>query len=182
MNTLDTKINNWFNRNWNHYQREVATNIAHSEMSEYSNDLCVQCFEEFMKKKTEQKQQMLDDDKILNFLLYCASFQIRSGTSPFYHRYRKHRANNIPDYFAENEQDAYELDDIEIDTFYQCMKEAMTEENIGWYYCKLLELKYIQQMTFKEIIDFYGVSEVTLKRDVSKALQAVRDYCKHLNN
>ena len=178
---LDNKINKWFESNWKHYRNEVGTNIAHSEMSQYADDLCIQCYEDFMGKKDEAKQQMLDDDKILNFLLFCASFQIRSGSSPFYKTYRKQRVGNVPHYIVENEEGGYELDDLDIDSYYGCMTQAMTEENIGWYNCKLLTIKYLEGKTLKEISNTYGICISSLKRDLHGALQSVRDYCKYLN-
>ena len=179
---LQDNLNKWFNRNWKHYRNEVATNISKGIMSGYTDDLCIQCYEEFMKKKDEQKQQMLDEDKILNFLLYCASFQIRSGSSPFYNTYRRERKNHIPDYFAENERGGYELDDLDIDSYYGCMMEAMTEGNIGWYNCKLLTIKFLEGQSLKDISDQYGICISSLKKDIHSALDSVRDYCKHLNN
>lgn len=183
-NELHIKLNQWFQDNWEHYRSEVGKNIAWGQMSEYKDDLCIQCYEDFMNKKEEAKLQMYQDDKILNFLLYCASFQIRSGQSPFYKNYRQGRVKHIPEYFAENEQrnkgEGYELDDVTLDDYYQCAMKYSKEEHVGWYYAKLIELKYLQRMSFQDIAEKYGMPMSTLKRDTKLALEAVKQKCNHL--
>jgi len=178
---LNRLANNWFQKNWNEYFNEVSKNIAWGQMSEYASDLCIECYEAFMKQSDSRKHQMITDGRIMGFLLHCCSFQIRSGTSPFYNKYRKQRVGHIPDYYADNEGPGYEMDEINIDDYYGCMKKAMTDEGIGWYYSKILELKYIQNMTFEELENQYGICSATLRRDIKLALESVEKYCNHLN-
>jgi len=177
---LKIKLDRWFTENWDHFVNEVRTNISYGQMEKYHMDLCVQVFEDFMNKSFSKKLQMYQDDKILNFLLYAASFQIRSGTSPFYNTYRKSRMNNAPEYYIPQDTE-YTLDDVSIDDYFVCVQEALKEDNIGWYYTKLLELKFLKQMTYDTIKEEYGICVSTLKKDVTRALQAVEQHCKHLN-
>ena len=179
---LNIKLNKWFEENWNHFVNEVGKNIAWGEMAEYKMDLCILMYEQFMNKPFKNKLQMYEDNKILNFLLFGASFQIRSGSSPFYNTFRKPRMHHVPEYFAENEDknETFELDEIHLDDYYLCMKEGMKEENVGWYYNKLLDLKFIQQKSYNDISGTYGLCINTLKRDTKLAIEAVRKYCNYL--
>lgn len=181
---LKIQLDKWFTENWEWYLNEVATNIAYGQMSEYSTDLALECYEGFMSKSDTEKEQMLRDGKIGNFLLYAASFQIRSGSSPFYRRMRKSNNKVVPYYIAENEgkdMGVYNMHETSIDDLYTCMISAIKEESIGWYYSKLLELKYLKQMTYQELTKTYGVCITTVKRDIAEALNLVKQKCNHLN-
>ena len=174
---LRDKVNRWFERNWNHYLNEVRTNITKGIMSDYTDDICAFMYMEFMKQSPEKIEQMIDDGKVLNWMLRSTSFQIKSKTSPFYSRYRKKRANMVPTYFAEssyNQHDAVELDD-----YFQCMMECLSEESdlLDWYEKKLIDMKYLKQMTYNQIVETYGFSLVSTKKHLNKALDKIEQYC-----
>jgi len=174
---LRNKVNKWFTRNWNHYLNEVRTNITKGKMAEYTDDICAFMYTEFMKQSPEKIEQILEDGKILNWMLRSTSFQIRSGSSPFYSKYRKKRANMVPEYFGEssyNQHDAVELDD-----YYQCMMECLSEENglLDWYEKKLIDMKYLKQMTYNQIVETYGFSLISTKRHLTKALDKIEKHC-----
>jgi len=171
------RVNKWFERNWKHYLNEVRTNITKGIMSDYTDDICSFMYTEFMKQKPEKIEQMLDDGKVLNWMLRSTSFQIKSKTSPFYTKYRKKRAGMVPTYFAEsgyNQHDAVELDD-----YYQCTMECLKEDNdlLDWYEKKLIDMKFIRQMTFSQIMEVYGLSKVSLKRHLAGALEKIEKHC-----
>ena len=182
---LNILLNQWFADNWEHFTSEVKKNIAHSQMAPYAMDLCVLMYEEFMRKPYKNKLQMYQDSKILHFLLYAASFQIRSGQSPFYKQYRSHRVKHIPHYFAENEEreknNGYYIDEVKLDDYYECAMEAIKEEYLGYYHAKLIELKFLQNKTYKDICEYYDIPILSLKRDLTAALDIVKKYCEHLN-
>ena len=140
---LKIELDKWFNRNWEHYQNEVRTNIANGQMSGYAEDLCVVIYEAFHNKPHEQKLQMYNDNLIFNWMLKAASFQIRSGSSPFYNNYRKKRMHTVPHYYA-TEDASYSMDDTGIEELLECVMEAINGDKIEWYYAKLLELKYLR--------------------------------------
>ena len=174
-NKLKQNIDKWFERNWIYYTREVSNNIAKDQMSQYSHDLCVHCFESFMAKTEEQIQQMYDDNKIINYLLYCCSFQLRSSTSPFYQQYRKHRNKSIPEYFGEQVWDQNEL--TSVDDYYECMMEALSGDLLDFYEKRLIQMKYIEGKTFKEIFKEYNFSHLATRKHLYKALDKVEQYC-----
>jgi DNA-directed RNA polymerase specialized sigma24 family protein len=173
---LKIALDRWFNRNWNHFRNEVATNIANGQMSSYADDLCMVIFEAFIKKPHAQKLQMYQDNKILNWMLSAASFQIKSGSSPFYNIHRKKRAHAVPDYYITSD-DSYSMDDETIEDLYNCMMECIEGEKIEWYYAKILELKYFRGMTKKEMKEQYGFSAASIHKHMAEAIDAVREYC-----
>ena len=97
---LRDRVNKWFAENWNHFVSEVRTNIMKGIMGDYCDDICAFMYEEFCKQSPEKIEQMLRDDKVLNWMLRGTSFQIKSSSSPFYSKYRKKRANMVPEYFG----------------------------------------------------------------------------------
>ncbi len=175
---LEHNLQKWFNRNWEYYRNEVATNITVGKMGQYTDDLCIHCFEEFSKKTDAQKQQMLEDDKIINFLLFCAGFQLKSSTSPFYAKYRKKSMDRVP-LFVAKEGTYHQHDNIELDDYYICMMECLEEENevIDWYEKKLLKMKYLEQMPYYEMKDTYGFSQASIKNHIQKAMNKIENYC-----
>ncbi len=172
---LRRNIDKWITNNWNHYTSEVRNNIAKGKMGEHSHDLCVHCYESFMSKTEEQHQQMLDDNKILNYLLYCCSFQLRSSTSPFYSQYRKHGQKSIPEYFGEQVWDQH--NEVNLDDYYECAMEALNSDLLDFYEKKLIELKYIEQLTFQQIFDEYNFTHISSRRHLHGALEKIEIHC-----
>jgi len=173
---LRNKVNKWFERNWSHYLNEVRTNITKGIMSDYTDDICAFMYTEFMKQKPEKIEQMLDDDKVLNWMLRSTSFQIKSSSSPFYTQYRKKRSGMVPTYFIE---DSYDSQAVEMDDYFQCMMETLSEESdlLDWYEKKLIDMKYLKQMTYQQIVDAYGFSQISTKKHLNKALDKIEKYC-----
>jgi len=172
---LKQNIDNWFVENWNYYTNEVSNNIAKGMMNEYSGDLCVHCYESFMSKTEKQIQQMLDDNKIINYLLYCCSFQLKSSTSPFYQKYRKHKLMSSPEYLTEsgyNQHDVSTLDD-----YYVCMMEALDSDLLDFYEKKLIQMKYIERLTFNEIFETYGFTHHATRAHLYNALEKIENHC-----
>ena len=172
---LKNKVDKWFTKNWKHYTSEVSKNIANGKMNEYSNDLCLTCYEAFMNRKEEDIEQMERDNKILHFLLSCCSFQIRSGTSPFYSQHRKHRMRSIPEYFGEQVWSQH--DEINLDDYYKCAMEVLNSDVLNFYEKKLINLKFIEEKTFKEIFEEYDFPQLTTRRHLYGALEKIEKYC-----
>ena len=174
---LKDKVDKWFVKNWSHYLNEVRTNITKGRMAEYTDDICSFMYTEFLKQSPEKIEQIERDGKIMNWLLRGTSFQIRSGSSPFYSKYRKKRAGMVPVYFGESSYEQH--DAIELDDYYQCMMYCLEEEDspLDWYEKKLIDMKYLKQMTYYQIVDTYGFSQISTKRHIDNALDKIEKYC-----
>jgi len=174
---LRDRVNKWFKRNYSHYLNEVRTNITKGIMSDYTDDICAFMYTEFLKQSPEKIEQMLDDDKVLNWMLRATSFQIKSKSSPFYTKYRKKRAGMVPTYFAESSY--HQHDAIELDDYYLCMMECLEEENdvLDWYQKKLIDMKYLKQMTYQQIVESYHFSLLSTKKHLNEALDKIEEHC-----
>jgi len=174
---LNEKINRWFSQHFSHLQNEVKTKIAVDGMKEYADDLLSVCTESFLTKTPAQKQQMLDDDKIENYILYCCGFQIRSGNSPFYNQFRKHKMRSRSG-MVEFENTPFTPDQqIEDTELYQCYKQTRSE--LHWYYNKLLSMKWDDDLTYKQIREKTGITLNSIQKDISLAYNIIRERCQH---
>lgn len=168
---LNDALNRWFTRNYEHLRNEVSNNIANGQMNDYCDDLLNICIESFWGRSYESKLQIFQDNKIENFLLRCCSFQLKSGTSPFYHQYRKYyNYNGYLPYFMDAEDETDESNEL-----YKCMKEEM--KNLNWYETKLIQLKFYDKMSYKQIYQIHGLPITTLKREIQLVLDKIKNKC-----
>lgn len=175
--SLNKEIDKWFSQNYSHLQQQVKSNIAVDGMSQYADDLLSICTESFLTRPEEQKQQMLQDNKIENYILFCCGFQIRSGNSPFYNQFRKHKMR-VRSGMVEFENTPFTQDtQLEDTDLYQCYKQARSE--MHWYYNRLLEMKWDDNLTYKQIREKTGITLNSIQKDISLAYNIIRQRCKH---
>jgi hypothetical protein len=153
---------------------EIQRNIAKDAMSEYGPELLHFMIIELYKKSPEYKQKLLDNGKVPYWLLTSSGLQLRSGSSPFY---REIRSNRMSARSGGDEMDviSWEPYDGEL---YDCFTQGM--EKLDFYHRRLLEEKYLNEMTFKAIADKYKIHQNHIRKDVYIALQMIRDFCKHV--
>jgi len=170
---LHTELNKWFSLNYEYLRKEVANNIANGQMNDYSDDLLNLCIESFLNRSYESKLQMFLDNKISNFLLKCSSFQIKSGSSPFFNQYRKYYKYNgyLPSFMDETLEEENTIDN----QMYLCFREEMN--NLNWYEKRLLDLKFYQKMSYKQINLIYHLPLSTLKREIEIVLNKIKNKC-----
>jgi hypothetical protein len=175
--SLKAKIDKWFSQNYSYLQKEVKGKIAVDSMSEYAGDLLSVCTESFLTRSPEQQQQMLDDDKIGNYILYCCGFQLKSGSSPFYNQFRKHKFSVRSGWEGLDDR-SYERD-LQLDEteLYQCYKQARSE--MHWYYNKLLEMKWDDGLSYAQIREKTGITLNSVQKDISLAYNIIRQKCSH---
>ena len=173
---LDIEINKWFSVNYQHLRNEVSNNIANAGMSDYCDDLLNICVLSFLNRSFESKLQMLQDNKIENFILRCCSLQIKSGTSPFYHTYRKHYTHHQP--YAEFVHDDMVIDepyDNSGETLRGCVNIEISKLN--WYEARLIELKFYEKMTYDEINKTFRLPLSTLKTEYKRIFEKIKNKC-----
>ena len=174
MNQLEKNINKWFSKNYEYLRREVSNNIATESMNVYSDELLSVCLESFLTRTPEQRQQMLDDNKIQNFVLRCCSFQIKSSTSPFYRESRRFKMSaredsEMPIKFSDDDQPLEDRDD------YQCMMNAI--EELHWYHRTLIQEKWFNKMSFQDMRKKYGITLSSLQNDMRLIYNIIRNKC-----
>jgi len=154
--------------------REITTKIAKDQMKEYGPELLHFVILELYNKSPEYKQQLLDDEKVPYWLLTSSGLQLRSGSSPFYRQIRQTRmaARSGDDSLDFAEYEPYDGD------LYDCFTSAM--ENLDYYHRRLLEEKYLNNLTFTDISRKYQIAIHHLKKDTYIALEMIRKHCKHV--
>lgn len=176
MSTKD-KIDKWFSQYYPRLQREVRNNIAIDGMREYADDLLSICTEAFLTRPEDQQEQMLQDNKVENFILRCCSFQLKSGNSPLYNQFRKHKMRSRSGWTGMDllvDEDYVDYTQTEL---YECFSKAKSE--LHWYYQRLLDMKYNEGMSYSEIRMKTGITLNSLQKDMAIAYQIIRQKCKH---
>lgn len=166
---LNTQYNKWFSKNYNHILKEVKNNIANGQMERYSEDLLHIVIEGLMGKPFEMRLQMYQDNKIENWILKACSFQVKSGTSPFYNIVRKYYDRNYAisdkfDYPWHSESQGNPANEL-----YNCFQREI--EKLNWYEAKLIDLKYYQNYTYTQLNREFGLPLSTLKAEYEEVFK-----------
>jgi len=165
------EIHNWFNANYDHLRREVRTKIANGQMSGYADDLLQLVIEYFLNKPEEQQMQMLRDNKIKNFIVRTAALQIKSGSSPFFRKFREYYTKN--GYLAPA---IHDVSPIEPEfNIIDCIEQEM--KNLNWYENRLIQLRFFEGMSMRKIIKKYGLPKNTMSAEYEKVFDKLRCAC-----
>lgn len=171
---IDREIGRVIEKHYKWLLKEIQRNIAKDAMREYGPELLHFVIIELYNKSPEYKQQLLSDNKVQYWVLTSSGLQLRSGSSPFYKQIRENRMSaRSGDVSLDNE--IYEAYDPEL---YDCFTEGM--ETLNFYHRTLIQEKYLNELTFKDISVKYQIAIHHIKKDLYIALQLIRDHCKHV--
>lgn len=177
------KLDKWVSREYEWFKGEVGTNITWGKMSQYTEDLVHHILSDLYKVKDEQIEEMLENGKIKGWVLRAASLQIRSNTSPFYSTFRKHKLSarsGIIDSNNGNTYDSgYEMDVDNEEELMDCFEKAV--DNLHWYQKTIFNKKFKEGKTLQEVYEYYNISKNHLIKDLNKAIEEIREKCKHIN-
>jgi hypothetical protein len=170
---LDKEINKWFSENYLYLRREISNNICKDGMNSYTDDLLQYMVTWFLERSDEQKEQMLKDNMIENYILRGASIQLRSSTSPFYVLIRRFKmsareGDGMPDNPDFN--DAIEYNDL-----YNCMMQEL--DQMHFYYRTLIQDKWIEGLTLVQMRNKYNITLSSLSKDLKVAYAIIREKC-----
>jgi len=170
---LDKGINEWFNKNYLYLRREISNNICKDGMNDYTDDLLQYMVMWFLERSDEQKEQMLKENMIANYILRGASIQLKSSTSPFYSKVRKFKMSvregvGLPD--GEDDDIPYENDPL-----YQCMMRELDE--MHFYYRTLIQDKWFEGLTLNQMRDRYNITLSSLTKDLKIAYAIIKEKC-----
>ena len=177
--TIKNRLDRWVSDHYKWLQYQIKTNIAKGGMSDYADELLHEMVIQLYGMKEEKIEELLDNDKLKWYLLTGAGMQLRSSSSPFYRRIRKHkmyaRENGMPG----SDQNIFEkIDDTEeMDTecYFQCMKREI--EKLHWYNKTLLKEYWEQGMHLDSLNEKYGISKKHLTKDLNAAILTIRKNC-----
>lgn len=165
------EIHIWINANYDHLRSEFKSKIATGQMAGYSDDLLQLVIEYFLNKPEEQQMQMLRDNKIKNFIVRTAAFQIKSGSSPFFRKFREYYRRNGYLQASKHEGGIVEP---EFDMI-GCIEEEM--KNLNWYENRLIQLRFFEGMSMRQIIKKYNLPKNTMSSEYEKVFDKIRCAC-----
>lgn len=175
---LKKRIDKWVTDNYETLLNNITRNVCKGMMKEYAPDLTSYLIETIYSLPEEKVTQMLDDDKLSNYLLRGAGMQLRSSTSPFYRMFRKHKMSA-----RENGQEGHDFSIFERpqeeydDSLYQCFRDSY--KDLHFYDRALLDKYYYDGWTIQEMYEYYNISKRHIIKDMNKAIQIIRDKCRH---
>lgn len=171
---IDRELGRVIEKHYKWLLKEIKTKIAKDAMREYGPELLHFVIIELYNKSPEYKQQLLSDEKVQYWLLTSSGLQLRSGSSPFY---RMIRSNRMSARSGGEEMDTVVWEDYDGE-MYECFLQAM--DQLDFYQRKLVEEKYLNELTFKAISDKYQIHQNHIRKDLFAAIQQMREHCKHV--
>ncbi len=151
-------------------------------------DLLLFCVHEFLTKKSidYQFKVAVIDNALPNYFGRSMSLNLRSSTSPYWHKYRQegYISRGVYEFETDSQFVQGEFDEIkdmlspatEIDP-YECMMQAI--DKLDFYHKPLLIDYYLNGMTFTQMKEKYGIHLPYLKKAVTSAIKQIQQHCKH---
>jgi hypothetical protein len=145
-------------------------------------DLLPFCLAELLGKKSidYQYQLICVDKKLANYIGRSMSLNIRSNTSPFWQHYRRETYVSRGVYLTDNEKvGEYQPDDFDIPVEKQSPRECMhyAIEHMDFYHKAIITDYYLNDMTYNELHDKYGITLASLKKAVNTAIKLIQKNC-----
>jgi len=183
MTTRD-KLNKWVEKEYRWIDREIRKNIAKDRMSDYADDLIQEIILSLYNMPEERIEGMLENGKLKWYVLSSAGLSLRSKTSPFYNKIRKHKMYSRENGLAGSDSNIFErIDDTGetlIECYYSCMLREI--ENLHWYNKTLLKEYWIDGETLDTLHAKYKISKLHLTKDLNKGIKTIREKCEECDN
>ena len=175
---LKIRADKWITDNYEWLLGQIERNVCKGQMKEYAPDLTSYLIESIYTLPEEKVTQLLDDNKVANYLLVGAGMQLRSSTSPFYRKFRKHKMSAREDgqdghHFSIFERPYEEYDD----SLYECFQEAYGE--LHFYEKALIDKYFYEEWTLQQMYEYYNISKRHIIKDINNTLNTIRQHCKH---
>ena len=183
MSTKD-RLDDWVRREYKWIDREIRANIAKNQMRDYADDLIQEMMIQLYNMKEEKIEQLLDNGKLKWYVLSGAGMQLRSSTSPFYQRIRKHKMSarefGLPGTDANIFERIDDTEELSTECYYICMQREI--ENLHWYNKTLLQEYWIQGLHLDDLHAKYKISKKHLTKDLNAAILQIRENCEECDN
>jgi hypothetical protein len=177
--TIKSRLDRWVSDHYEWLDGQIRANIAKGKMREYADDLIQEMMVQLYGMKEEKIEQLLDNGKLKWYVLSGAGMQLRSKTSPFYQRLRKHKMMARENGLEGSDKNIFErIDDTEemsTECYFSCMKREI--ENLHWYSKTLLKEYWEQGMGLDALNEKYNISKKHLTKDLNAAILTIRENC-----
>ncbi len=182
--SIKDRLDDWVRREYKWIDREIRANIAKNQMRDYADDLIQEMMIQLYNMKEEKIEQLLDNGKLKWYVLSGAGMQLRSSTSPFYQRIRKHKMSarefGLPGTDANIFEKIDDTEELSTECYYICMQREI--ENLHWYNKTLLQEYWIQGLHLDDLHAKYKISKKHLTKDLNAAILQIRENCEECDN
>ena len=177
--TIKDRLDRFINKEYKWLRSNIVHNIAKGQMKDYADDLLQEMIIQLYGMKEEKIEMLLDGGKLKWYVLTGAGMQLRSNTSPFYRRIRKHKMSARENGLDGSDSNIFErIDDTEelsTECYYICMQREI--ENLHWYNKTLLQEYWIQGLHLDDLHKKYNISKKHLTKDLNAAILTIRENC-----
>lgn len=150
----------------------------------WGEDLLAMCIEMFLEKDTDYIWKVYQDGKLENFVTFMMSFQLKSSSSRFYHRYRKESERSrelFPNYELNQDRVAHNTAfEDEPSLMYQCMKQVI--DKLNPYEKMIVNEIMIEGNKFNKTSQKYNINYYSLKKDYERLQLKIKQACRHLRS
>ena len=159
--------------------------VAGTAYDTYGEDLLAHCLDELLTKKSIDYQYKLCciDNKLPNYIGRNMAMQIKSHTSPFYHKYRKQGLNSRAVYLIDDNIDQssstsadYHLTPVKDRTPEDCVTWVL-ETQLNWYEKIIIEKIYINKWTRSAFQTYYKLPNNSLNKDIKSTINKFKKLC-----
>ena len=147
----------------------------------HGDDLLAMCVEFYLEKPLEYQLKVINDGKLEHFLTKMMAFQLKLGTTRYYHQYRKFN-EKIRDFFPNYNYGKQYLNNNlafadEENESLRCVKYYIDKLNP---YEKMIINEYIiEGLTYTAISEKYNITYTHIKRDLIKLKKQLKEQCQH---
>tara|TARA_B110000858_G_C17763185_1_gene455582 strand:+ start:849 stop:1400 length:552 start_codon:yes stop_codon:yes gene_type:complete len=178
--TTKQKLDIFITKNHKWLERNIKKNIAKGKMSDYADELLQEMIIQVYGMKEEKVDELIENGKLKWYILSGAGMQLRSSTSPFYNRVRKHKMYAREVGLPGSDKNIFErADDTEApstECYFSCMQREI--ENLHWYNKTLLKEYWIDGLHLDQLHAKYKISKKHLTNDLNSAILTIRENCK----
>lgn len=176
--TTKQKLDKFIEKEYRWIEREIKNNIAKNQMTDYADDLIQEMMIQLYNMKEEKVEQLLDNGKLKWYILSGAGMQLRSSTSPFYLKIRKHKMYARENGLEGSDKNMFETGAIYEEyeeELYTCFKYEL--ENLHWYSKTILKEYWLEGHTLESLRIKYGISKRHLTKDINAAMKTIQENC-----
>ena len=170
------KLDKWVTEHYKWLRKEISKNICNGKMRQYTDDMMSHMVESLYALSDEKVNQMIDDEKLKWWFLRGASLQIRSSSSPFYFRYRKHKMSARENGLEGSSKNIFDgVYEEYNDDLYECFEAEYN--NLHWYLQTIMSRYWYEGWSIPKLHKHYNISKRHLVKDLNTAINQIRTKC-----
>jgi hypothetical protein len=158
-----------------------ARNTCGAGYNKHGDDLLAMCIEFYLEKPIEYQLKVIDDGKLENFITHMMGFQLKLGTTKYFHHYRKF-SERMREFFpgyayaGENVTFPKPFED-EPSELMMCMKQVI--DKLNPYEKMIVDELIINKQKYSYVSKKYKIAYGHLKKDKVNLIKKIKQSCQH---